>query len=55
MGLTYILLYIKQTISKDLLYNTGNNILYLIITYIGKESTYIVESLCCMSEINTIM
>ena len=33
----YTLLYIKQITNKDLLYNTGNYIQYLIITYNGKE------------------
>ena len=31
-------LYIKHVNNKDLLYNTGNNIQYLIITYNGKEA-----------------
>ena len=34
----YTLLYVKQTINKDLLYSTGNYIQYLVITYNGKES-----------------
>ena len=38
----YKLLYIQQK-NKDLLYNTGKNIQYLVINYNGKESekTYI--------------
>jgi len=32
------LLYIKETINKDLLYSTGNYIQYLVITYNGNES-----------------
>ena len=32
------LLYAKQIINKDLLYSTGNNIQYFVITYMGKES-----------------
>ena len=34
----YKLLYMKHVNNKDLLYNTGNNIQYLIITYNGKEA-----------------
>ena len=34
----YTLLYIKHVNNKDLLYNTGNNIQYLIITYNGKQA-----------------
>ena len=33
-----MLLYIKLTNDKDLLYSRGNYIQYLIITYSGKES-----------------
>ena len=32
------LLYIKEINNKDLLYSTGNNTQYLVITYNGKES-----------------
>ena len=32
-----ILLYIKQIINKDLLYNTGNCTQYSVIIYMGKE------------------
>ena len=32
----YKLLYIKQISNKDLLYNTGNYIQYIVITYNGK-------------------
>ena len=32
----FTLLYIKQKSNKDLPYNTGNNIQYLVITYNGK-------------------
>ena len=32
------LLYVKQIINKDLLYNTGNSTQYSVITYMGKES-----------------
>ena len=34
----YTLLYIKQIINKDLLYNIGNSTQYSIKTYMGKES-----------------
>ena len=34
----YILLYIKQIASKDLLYSTGNYIQYFVINHNGKES-----------------
>ena len=34
----YTLLYIKQITNKDLLYSTGNNTQYLVITYNGKKS-----------------
>ena len=34
----YILLYIKQTTNKNLLYSTGNSIQYSVITYMGIES-----------------
>ena len=34
----HTLLYIKQIISKDLLYSTRNYIQYFVITYKGKES-----------------
>ena len=33
----YIVLYIKQIISKDLLDNTRNSIQYSVITYMGIE------------------
>ena len=53
----YTLLYIKKINNKDLLYNTGNSIQYLVITYNGKESEkeYIhrTESFCCTPETNT--
>ena len=55
----YTLPFIKQVNNKDVLYNTGNYIQYLIITYNGKESekeyiyVYITESLCCALETNT--
>ena len=50
----------KQISNKDLLYSTGNYIQYLVITYNGKESEiyiyiYIIESLCCTPETNTIL
>ena len=32
----YKLLYIMSISNKDLLYNTGNNIQYLVVTYNGK-------------------
>ena len=53
----YKLLYIKQISNKDSLYNTGNYIQYLVITYDGIESEkiYITESLCCTHETNTIL
>ena len=34
----YTPLYIKQMISRDLLYSTGNTPQYSMITYMGKES-----------------
>ena len=34
----YTLLYIKQIVNKDLLYNPGNFTQYSVITYMGKES-----------------
>ena len=34
----YTLLYIKQIISKDLLYSTGNSIQYSVVIYMGKDS-----------------
>ena len=34
----YTILYIKQTINKALLYNTGNSTQYSVITYMGEES-----------------
>ena len=34
----YTLLYIKQTINKDLLYSTGNSTQYSVMTYMGKGS-----------------
>ena len=51
----YTLLYIKQITNKDLLYNTGNCIQYVVIAYKGKESkkVYKTNSLCCTSEANT--
>ena len=61
--LLYIL-YIKQVNNKDLLYNSGNYIQYLVLGYNGKQSEnyiyihiYIIhmsvtESLCCISETN---
>ena len=57
----YVLLYINQINNKDLLYNTGNSIQYVVITFNGKEYekeyVYIIitESLCCVSETNTIL
>ena len=57
----YVLLYIKQINDKDLLYSTGNSIQYVVITFNGKEYekeyVYIIitESLCCISETNTIL
>ena len=51
----YKLLYIQQKNNKDLLYNTGNNIQYLVINYNGKESEiyiYIIESLCYPPDTN---
>ena len=50
----YTQIYIKQISNKDLLYNTGNYIQYLVITYNGKESgreyICITESLYCTPE-----
>ena len=57
----YTLLYIKEINNKDLLYNTGNCIQYLVITYNGKESEkeymyyiciyiYGTESLCLVHQ-----
>ena len=34
----YILLYIKQITSKNLLYSTRNSTQYSVMTYMGKES-----------------
>ena len=52
----YTLLYIKQTINKDLLYSTGNSSQQSEITYMRKESEkeYICKSLCCIPETNTL-
>ena len=52
----YTLLYIKQIISKDLLYSTGNSAQYFVVTYKGRESEeeYISESLCCTPKTNMI-
>ena len=54
----YKLLYIQQK-NKDLLYNTGNNIQYLVISYNGIESEkiyiYITESFCYPPDTNTIL
>ena len=50
--------YIKQISNKDILYNTGNNIQYLVITYNGnnmKKYIYIKQSLCCTSEANIML
>ena len=33
-----MLVYIKYTTNKNLLYSTGNSTPYSVITYIGKES-----------------
>ena len=53
----------KQITNKDLLYSTGNDTQYLIITYNGRKdkkrihiSIYIciTESLCCTPETNTL-
>ena len=33
----YILLYIKEVNNKGLLYSTGNNIQYSVMTYMGSE------------------
>ena len=38
LGLAYTLLYIKQTMNKDLLYNTGNCIQYSVMAYMEIES-----------------
>ena len=38
LGLAYTLLYIKQIINKDLLYNTGNCIQYSVMAYMEIES-----------------
>ena len=57
----YTLLYIKQKNNKDLLYNAGNYIQFLVLTNNGKESDkkyihiYITESLYCISETNTTL
>ena len=34
----YTLLYIKETVKKDLLHSIGNSTLYFVVTYTGKES-----------------
>ena len=34
----YILLYVKQIINKDPVYNIKNSTEYLVIIYLGKES-----------------
>ena len=55
------LLYIVWINNKVLLYSTGNYIQYPAINHNGKEYekeciyTCITESLCCTSEINTIL
>jgi len=45
--------------NKDVLYNTGNNIHYLVITYNGqkpeKEYIYVTDSLGCTPETNTLL
>ena len=52
----YTLLHIKQISNKDLLYNTGNNIQYLVITYNGKYSEKNTsELLCCLPKLNTAL
>ena len=37
----YILLYIKQTTNKDLLYSTRNSTQYSVMVYMGKELIYV--------------
>ena len=53
------IIWAAQWINKVLLYNTGNYIQYLIITYNGKKNMrkniHITESLCCTSETNSIV
>ena len=56
----YTILYIKE-INKDLLFNTGNYIQYLVITYNGKDLkkyisiyVHITESLCCTFKANIL-
>ena len=52
----YTQLYINQITNKDLLYSTGNDIQYLVITYNLKESKKIIkESLFCTLETNTTL
>ena len=47
--------YIEWINNKVLLYSTGNYVQYLVITYNGKESEYITESLCCTPGSNTTL
>ena len=53
---THTLIYIKQTINKDLLL-TETSSQYSVMTYMGKESKKvdicITDSLCCTAETNT--
>ena len=54
----YTLLYIRQTIKKDLQYSTGNSAQHSVINYRGKEFeeqifVCIIKSLCCTSKTNT--
>ena len=53
-GLIYTLLYTKEIIHTDLLYNPGNNTQCVVI-YDRKEHTYTHISLCCTPEINTTL
>ena len=49
------LFYIGQTDTKVLLYSTGNFGQYLVISHNGKESIWIMETLCPTAEIKATL
>jgi len=57
LRLKYTLLYIREIINKDLLYNMKNTTQYSVLTYMGKvsEKEYVTESLGCIPETNTTL